>query len=875
MKEQLLYYSKKYHDMMMYPVASTEARMPGEVYFIDGNTILALPRDEGDSRYPYGKDGFNYWTYASGYMHSNEGLYSLLLRASEGAEPKVAFFAGINEREMFSLLSVPVMSGEPADLIRYTLFTMSATYYMAETQEAIFAIRTFVDRDRHIYYTLEVINKLEMPLDIKLSTYFNPFLKNAMMENSTDRWFRMVEYIEDKESFKIEVYEERDRLGMATNYGILNRVIHNKNDVESLKVTTSRYDYVGGIKSSLHTAKVIKEGDISKEKHICSFTETSICGDMLFLKVKDESRIDLKFSYCFEEADARALINQTYTKDEVDSLLAEVICKEKENQKGMKLRFNEANDAAVDLKLTETVFNGFMEHLKKQVEFCSVIKGYVQLSSFSLIGIRDIFQALEGLVYWQPEVVRAKMLEAMAFMTTEGRLPRQYALPVSKNVAPTMDLRPFIDQGVWVISTIATYLRQTKDITFLTELCGYHDFLDEHKHIARKSLQEDTILEHMFKIMDYLLKNRDNHYTKCVLALYGDWNDALDGLGKSKDPNKDYGTGVSVMATLQVYQNLDEMIEILDYLDQEGYKDKINGYKKAQLEISDGLHKHALLEDRILHGWGDNKSYFVGSNCDPDGLERDGLTSNAFWILSGLLRKDYEKSTREGVLGEKIQEIILKAYDRLDSKYGFRTFNPHFEKGTEGIGRIPNLPKGTAENGATYIHGSMFGVMSLFAIGESERAWHQLAKLLPFTHESISVSPYVEPNSYSYNEVLGIDGESMADWQTGSSNVLLKTVIRYVYGYAPALDGFYVQPSRYQPFKHLEMSLSYLGRQIDLSYRKASIIKRTFTMNGRVLSSSHDKMMKLDSIFISDDVIKTIPLGSHVKIIILDPLNER
>ncbi len=59
---------------------------------------------------------------------------------------------------------------------------------------------------------------------------------------------------------------------------------------------------------------------------------------------------------------------------------------------------------------------------------------------------------------------------------------------------------------------------------------------------------------HMIRIMDYLLENRDHGNTKCVLALYGDWNDALDGLGRSQDPNKEYGSGVSVMATLQVYQ---------------------------------------------------------------------------------------------------------------------------------------------------------------------------------------------------------------------------------------------------------------------------------------------------------------------------------
>ncbi len=267
MKELLQHYSKTFDELRNNPMKAEACQMPGDAYFIDGNTILTIPRDDGDSRYPYGKDGFNFWTYASGYMHCNEGLYSPILRASEGgAEPKVAFFAAIGGEPMFSLLSVPVVFGTREDILRYTVFTMSATYYVTETPEAIFGVRAFVDKARNMYFTLEVVNKTVKALDIKLSTYFNPFIKNAMMENSTDRWFRVVEYIEEKSCFKVEAYEERDRLGMATNYGILSRVIDEETLVQDVKVTTSRYDYVGGARSSLHSAKVLQDGDIKEEK---------------------------------------------------------------------------------------------------------------------------------------------------------------------------------------------------------------------------------------------------------------------------------------------------------------------------------------------------------------------------------------------------------------------------------------------------------------------------------------------------------------------------------------------------------------------------------------------------------------------------------
>lgn len=873
MKSELLKYSNIFNELNTQPERFEAYEMPGNAYFIDDNAILAIPGDDGDCRYPYGKDGFNYWTYASGYMHSNEGLFSPFLRASEGQEPKIAFFAGLEEDgqyDMFSLLSVPVIGDD--DVTRYTIFTKSGTYFIAEKDHIIYGIRTFVDEKRNIYYTLQVVNKSGQAKNVKISTFFNPFVKNSLVENSTDRWFRKVEHFKSNElgSFQVEAYEEKDRSSMTTNFGILSRSIDDPRSLKNVQITTSRYDYVGGIRSSLHSAKAVKAANIEVPKKVSSFTETAICADMIEMTVKDSRRIDIRFAFTFEESEAIRLRNENVTPLVIDSRYEEVQLLEDKSGEDIQFRFDLGNDSGESLKLKEHVFNGFMEHLKKQVEFCSVIKGYIQLSHFSLIGIRDVFQALEGYLYWQPEVAKNKMLEALDFLSPEGRLPRQYSLPVDDKSAPAMDLRPFIDQGVWVISAIATYLRQTKNYRFLEETCGYYDVVDDHKHIAKKNDLRDSVLEHMLKIMNYLLINRDHDKTKCVLALYGDWNDALDGLGKTNKPGQEYGTGVSVMATLQVYQNLQEMVEILGRVDADKYADTIAMYKKAQDEIRGGLFRYALRDDRILHGWGDEMSYLVGSIKDPDGVSRDGLTSNAFWILTNLYRDSVLRPADGEMPAESVRRIILNAYRRLDSKYGLKTFHPHFEKGTHGVGRIPNLPEGTAENGATYIHASMFAVMSLFAIGEGKKAWSELSKLLPFTHDKVSISPYVAPNSYGYNEALEIDGESMSDWQTGSSNVLLKTIIRYVFGYEPTFDGLYIQPSSFKPFDKIEMAIKYMDHTIILKVKNEAREKRIFKVNGKEFIGSHDRIMDMDRLYLSDETLNDLPKDEPIIIEVID-----
>jgi cellobiose phosphorylase len=244
------------------------------------------------------------------------------------------------------------------------------------------------------------------------------------------------------------------------------------------------------------------------------------------------------------------------------------------------------------------------------------------------------------------------------------------------------------------------------------------------------------------------------------------------------------------MGSLQLYQNCKDMMELLSFLDlQENHKDKIADYQDAKDRLYSGLVGNAILgsgsEARVAHGFGDEAKYTVGGPRDPDGASRFSLTSNAFWIISGV-HQDAKKKKDLDLL-----PAILSAYEKLDDKYGLRTFYPAFERGTEHwFGRIPRLPVGTAENGATYNHATLFGVWSLFQAGQSGAAWKQLEKLLPFTsiHDNYNLTPFVIPNSYIHNIEKGLDGESMNDWQTGSSNVLLKVLIWYVFGFRPELD---------------------------------------------------------------------------------------
>ena len=855
------------------PDADSDNKMPGGVYVLDRKHLLAYPRDNGDSRYPYGRDGFNFWVHASGYMHSNEGLFSHFVRAAHGEEPNIAFFAGLPQGDAFRpvpLLSVPVINEDPAHPVtRYTVFSQAAAYFITEADGLRFVVRAFAMPNNDLCFSLYAENRSPKDQPIYLSSYFNPFLRHQLFQGDEDPWFKEVQVVsrfkntpDTLESFLVRVNEDLDRTRSFSNWGVLRRALTLSShcSVTRKEATTARMQYVGGSRQSLHTATALTAGTFGRSQKVCTFVDQAIAADLLHLRLPamEHARIDIVFSQTDSSADAKRLVDEPVDSIDIDSQLDALIADDQTRHSALEFTADET-DAQV---LRQPVFNAFLECLKRQVEFCALIKGYIQVTPNSLIGVRDVCQAIEALAAWRPDAARAKLLEVLGFTALNGRCFRQYSLPSSDGSAGQMDLRPFIDQGSWVISCLVSYIKITGDYNILNEQVGYHKIVDEAAGTVEVSQKQDSVLTHMFKIMQYLLDHRDHGQTGCVRALYGDWNDAMDGLGISLDPAQKYGTGVSVMATLHVLQNCREMVDLLISLDDERHAKYSNAYNEAAEKLRQGLTRYAIERDdkghtRILHGWGDRRSYLVGGFKDPDGVPRDGLTSNAFWVLSGMLE---EKS--------ELRSVILDAFDRLDSKYGLKTFAPAFPPNTRGVGRIGKLPPGTAENGACYIHATAFAIMALFQMGQAKRAWEQLYKILPFTdiHDNLSHSPFVMPNSYGHNPGKFIDGQNMNDWQTGSSNVVLKTFIRFVFGIEPTFGGLWIQPAAWAPFKKFHTKATVQKCRIDLTCETDIARGRQFTINGQHADAIYDPTMQIDRLWIPSQQLRE----KHLDICITD-----
>jgi len=808
-----------------------DKKLPQNSYYLNENDILCCEREKGESRYPYDADGLVVWAKSSGYIDACESTFAIFKTVNFAEDPSIGFFAGIplDNGEFFpvSVLGANRQLFEPLKVERYVVYSYRCAYYIADTDNVTFAVRLHVSRDKHIHFSYVAINKTEETVPFYMASSIEAILRFA--ENEAF-WDRMTKYGVKYPcgSYMLRSYDDSLVINQKEVGGEIVEEHH----------TVAKSDFIGAKGRGLTNAEALRAGGFKKEHSKANTTDIPMACDIVHyeLSAGESIRREFDLSYYHNRAEAEAAVGAAIDFDLIDADLEAAEEKELHEFDKMVVNFSDWKGS-----IRAKVLNRFIRNVQKQVSFCALGKNYAGPH----IGIRDVFQQLEGSLMWDPAKSREKILVAMNYIMNNGRAPRQFSIPNDPKSVPDFDLRMYIDQGVWVISTIYTYLCYTDDYSILDEECSYYVANEENTWIERKSDIRDSVLEHMVKIMDFLIRNLDREYnTNCLRALTGDWNDAIDGLGKPLDEGKRFGSGVTVMASLQLYQNLREMTEILTRVGK--HTEKLELYRKTSEELKEGLFKYAIDvneagERRIIHGWGDKISYKLGSWKDADGVARRSTTANSFWVLSGMIHND-----------PTLRKEILENFAAVDSIYGIKTFDVAFPPSLKfEAGRIAGITDGTYENNAAYVHASMFAIMALFSLGESAKAWTEMEKSAVISHENCTMTSFAMPNSYCSSEEYEMEGDSMGDWYTGSGTVLIKSLIKFGFGIQPTLDGLCLQMPATMPTTNATLEITVKGHPITVKYTNAGSEKRTVKINGAEVCGEYDSLMKTDKFFLA------------------------
>lgn len=808
--------------------ATADNSMPQNTFYLNENQILCCEREHGESRFAYDANGLVVWAKSTGHITAYDSTFFIFRELNNFEDASIAFMGGLMQAngEYFpvSLFECHRQLFENIDIKRYVVYSFRYAYYIADTPDVTFAVRVHASMDKHIHFAFTAINKSDKPQNIYMMSCMDAWLfyrNNGGVYDIMNRFGKCYE----NGNFLLRSYGDSMAVGRTAT--------GSTPDKEYL--TACKAEVLGPMGRLMINAATLKTGVFPHQYNAANSVEVPVCADSAHytLNAGDMVRREYELQYFHTTEDAEAVIDQKPDMEKIDAVL--------QGDEELALsKFATMQTHFVDFNgsINANVLNKFVRNIQKQISFCALGKNYFG----PMMGVRDVMQQLESSLIWQPEESRKQFVNALNHILEDGRPPRQFSEQESPDYMPEFDLRKFIDQGVWIITTLHTYLSYTDDWAILNEKCGYYIAADDNSRIVARSKIVDTVLDHIIKIMDYLCSNIDQE-TGCLHSLFGDWNDALDGLGKTTDSDREYGTGVSVMCSLQLYQNCGEICEILTHVG--GHDNKILEYKAFAETLKCGLTKYAIDvnengERRVMHGWGDKRSYKIGSWCDPDGLARYSSTANSFWAISGMVKND-----------PTTKEVVMNAFRGLDSKFGIMTFDKAFPLDMRKyVGRIANITAGTYENAGTYVHATMFAVAALFLMGESKEAWRQFELGTVLSHKDCTKSPFAMPNSYFRNEEYCIDGQSFADWYTGSGTVFIKNLVKFGFGVCPTTQGLVIQTAATMPTTNAAIDIIVKGHPITVKYQNSGNGSRKFVLNGKERSGEFDSMMNIPKLFI-------------------------
>ncbi|MEE1187092.1 MAG: hypothetical protein UHN02_06940 [Acutalibacteraceae bacterium] len=453
---------------------------------------------------------------------------------------------------------------------------------------------------------------------------------------------------------------------------------------------------------------------------------------------------------------AKMLTDKLFTEGKIESDFAALI----ESKKQL------SGDIFIDTP-DEKVNNFANYWLKQQVQLCA------EVGRDTGKGFRDQLQDAWAVASFNPSLAKKKILETLTYMYSDGRCVRGW-LPLDHHI--------YSDGPTWIAPTVNAYIKETGDSSFLDEKVKY---LDEG---------EDTVWEHMLTAARFV--SSDLGADGLVKSRDGDWNDSLNMTGLQ-------GKGQSVWTSIACCYALENTAEIA----QEILNDNTVA---AQMRARAEKIKAAINSA----GW-DGKWYLaaindfgekVGSHTEKEGMIY--LNSQTWAVLSGVA--DSQRSSQCMAAVEKY----------LDSDYGPLTLYPTYTEFNNRIGRLTSFIPGIWENGTPYCHGGTFKVVADCIMGEGNKAYETISKILPDSETNPSThsgcEPYVVTNMY-----FGPDnprkGETLFAWVTGTAGWMFRAITQYMLGFHPDYDSFTLNPCIPGKWEKVSMHRVFRGDNYDIT----------------------------------------------------------
>ncbi len=426
------------------------------------------------------------------------------------------------------------------------------------------------------------------------------------------------------------------------------------------------------------------------------------------------------------------------------------------------------------------------------------------------MGFRDSNQDLLGFVHLVPERARERILDLAATQLPSGGAYHQYQ-PLTKRGNNDVGSN-FNDDPLWLVLSVAAYLKETGDWSILHEAVPYDN----------QPGSETPLFEHLQRSIQYTLDRLGPH----GLPLIGraDWNDCLNLNCFSDSPGQSFQTttnkagkvaesvfiaGLFVLAAKEMAR----ISEKLDVKSDEKYQNLI------LLPTYFYLEKAAEMEETIWqHGWDgewfrrayDDFGNVLGSKENAEG--RIFIEPQGICVMAGLGQED-----------GRAEQALNAVAQYLATPHGIVLHQPAFTRYYLHLGEISSYPPGYKENAGIFCHTNPWVMIAEAMIGRGDRAYDYYLRINPSAREGQSEVHKCEPYVYA-QMIAGRDapmhGEAKNSWLTGTAAWNFVAISQWILGIRPTYAGLQISPVLPSDWDGFEAVRSFRGVRYEIQVKR-------------------------------------------------------
>ena len=391
------------------------------------------------------------------------------------------------------------------------------------------------------------------------------------------------------------------------------------------------------------------------------------------------------------------------------------------------------------------------------------------------------------MVYFSPGLARQALLTALGQQKSDGAMPDGILLHQEAELKYINQV-PHADHCVWLPVFLQAYLDETGDFAVLEQaVTGDVDGKVSH------------VFERVTSAMRWLVQNRDERGLSYIAQ--GDWCDPMNMVGHK-------GKGVSGWLSVATAYALRQWADISR---QAGRADIAQEMDDCAGEIDTAVQEYLWNGNWFARGITDDGAIF-GTDCDDEG--KIFLNPQSWAILASTASNDQRK------------KICAAVEQHLETPFGVEMLGPPFTRMRTDIGRVTQKHPGTAENGSVYNHAAIFYIYALYMVGEQDRAFDLLRRMIPGPGDDDYLQrgqlPVFIPNYYrgAYRQLPRTAGRSSQLFNTGTVAWFYRIVVEDLFGLRGCPDGLLLRPRLPAAWQTASVVRHFRGTKFKVRYRR-------------------------------------------------------